>query len=126
MFAIRHTWQAHPLTRPRRQFQNLVACPSAIHIFRASHQTKFGGCFQGLAPTHSAIAPDLAGFPGSTPGLVVPALPASRRYCPYFGFAVACSQPDLWSTAMAIAKTNGKAATTPAGDAVAPRPGAAQ
>ncbi len=127
MSARCHAREAQCLTRSRRLLHNPVACSSATHIHRASHRTKYGGCFQGSVPNHSAIAPDLAGFPGRTPGLAVPALPsASRRFSQQFGFAVACSPPDLWSSAMAIEKTPGNAAASLGGDALAPRPGAAQ
>lgn len=64
MFAICHTRQSRRLTCAHRRYHNKNACPPAIYIFRASLRTKHGGfSLLGIAPTHSANAPDLAGFP---------------------------------------------------------------
>lgn len=95
MFAICHTRQSRRLTCARSRYHNKNACPPATNIFRASHRTKYGGfLLSGIAPTHSAIAPDLAGFPTNrasgpcTPTFVAPF--SSFQ----LGSAAACSQPN--------------------------------
>jgi hypothetical protein len=126
MSTLGHTRQAHSLTRSGFRLENLIACPPATKTHRASLEPTHGGLFQGLVPTHSAIAPDLAGLPGDS-GFSGPCTPSHAGACRFqAGLPRRVHELNLWGPGMAKAKTNGKAATSLVGDAGEPRPGAAQ
>jgi hypothetical protein len=113
MFKKCHVRPAFCLTRPGDQSQNSLT--RRIH----------SGKPRGLDPTHSAIAPDLAGI-ARRPRVPGPCTPSHAAAWPRpVGFAVTCSQPEHVEANMAKASF-GKAARHPARDAQAPRPGAAQ
>lgn len=116
---------AGPLTAWRDPFHNSLTCPPATNLHRASHRHTFGGLFRGKLPTIAAYAPDLAGFPGKSPGFrslqnLLVTLPHDLKVT-----LLRSHKPNLWRPAMANA-INPEAAAALPGDAAAPLAGAAQ